>query len=61
MNFITLLRKLGILRFGSKKGVYHSEKDMPDELFMEVGNADKELIHKKDFDFLRKKKKKTES
>ena len=29
MKFIDTLRKLGVLRFGSTSGVYHSAKDRP--------------------------------
>ena len=59
MDFMTLLRKLGILRYGSKKAVYHNAKEMPAELFMDdVTNAEKDLLHKEDLKFLRRKKKK---
>ena len=48
MSIIDLLRKLGIIRFGAKKAVYHSGKDRPLE-FMEpaIFNADKETIRAK--------------
>lgn len=49
MNFIDILRKLGILRFGTKTGTYTSAKDMPAEFLMDgVYNADKELVTKQD-------------
>jgi len=49
MNLINLLRKLGILRYGTQKGTFHNMKDMPDELFMEdVYDAKKDLVHKND-------------
>lgn len=49
MNFIDILRKLGILRFGTKKGIYTSAKDMPAEFLMDdVYNADKDLVTKQD-------------
>jgi membrane protease subunit (stomatin/prohibitin family) len=44
MKFLDLLAKLGILRFGTKKAVYHSAKDMPAELLMnDVFNAERDL------------------
>ena len=47
MSVIDLLRKLGILRFGTYKGTYTSAKDMPSEMFMDdVYNADKDLVSK---------------
>ncbi|MCX6993995.1 MAG: zinc-ribbon domain-containing protein [Kiritimatiellaeota bacterium] len=49
MSFIDILRKLGILRFGTKTGTYTSAKDMPAEFLMDgVYNADKELVTKQD-------------
>ena len=57
MNFITLLRKLHILRYGKVKGVYHNAKEMPTGLFMgDAFDDEKDLIHFRDFK--RKKKKK---
>jgi hypothetical protein len=50
MNFITLLRKLGILRYGKTKGVYHNAKEIPTGLFMgDAFDDEKDLIHKSDF------------
>lgn len=49
MSFIDILRKLGILRFGTKTGTYTSAKDMPAEFLMnDVYNADKDLVTKQD-------------
>jgi hypothetical protein len=49
MSLIDILRKLGILRFGTKTGTYTSAKDMPAEFLMEgVYNADKDLVTKQD-------------
>jgi hypothetical protein len=49
MNLIDLLRKLGILRFGTYKGTYSSAKDMPDGMFMDdVYDAKKDLAFQKD-------------
>ena len=44
MTFLELLAKLGILRFGTRKAVYHSGKDMPAEFLMnDVVNAERDL------------------
>ena len=49
MEFMNLLRKLGIVRYGAKSGTYTSAKDMPTEFLMEgVYNADKDLVHRED-------------
>jgi hypothetical protein len=53
MTFLDWLRKLGILRFGVKKAVWHSGKDLPAEMLMEgVFNAEKDLVTKKDLSAL---------
>lgn len=44
MKLLDLLAKLGILRFGTKKAVYHSAKDMPAEFLMnDVFNSERDL------------------
>lgn len=44
------MRKLGILRGGVYSGTYTSGRDMPAELLMDnVYNAEKDLIHRSDF------------
>lgn len=44
MKLLDLLAKLGILRFGTKKAVYHSAKDKPAELLIDgVFNAERDL------------------
>lgn len=49
MKFLDLLAKLGILRFGTKKALYHSAKDMPAEFLMnDIINADRDLTTAKD-------------
>ena len=49
MNILELLSKLGILRYGAKKGAYKSGKDMPGELLMDdVYNAERDLTTKED-------------
>ena len=56
-GFITLLRKLGILRFGTKKYTYTSGRDMPAEALMDdVIDPEKDIM----FDFDKRKKKKGE-
>lgn len=46
---VALLRKLGILRFGTAKGTFTSAKDKSDELtFDNVYDAKKDLLHKED-------------
>lgn len=45
MDIIGWLRKLGILRYGTKSYTYTSGKDMPAEALMDdVYDADKDLI-----------------
>jgi len=49
MKFIDLLAKLGILRFGTKKAVWKSGKDLPEEFLMDdVYNAERDLTNKED-------------
>ncbi len=63
MNLIDFLRKIGILRFGTKKYSYTSGRDMPPEALMDdVYDAEKDLVTKQDFQNLkaRFKKKDTE-
>jgi hypothetical protein len=49
MNFVDLLRKLGIVRYGVKTGTYTSMKDRPAEFFMDdVFNANKDLVNRED-------------
>jgi hypothetical protein len=49
MKAMDLLRKLGILRFGSASGTYKSYQDMPDELmFDNVYDKEKDLTRKAD-------------
>ncbi len=44
MKLLDLLAKLGILRFGTRKGVWHSGKDLPEEFLMnDVFNAKRDL------------------
>ena len=44
MKLLDLLAKLGILRFGAKKAVYHSAKDRPAEFLMDdVFDAERDL------------------
>lgn len=51
MKILDLLRKLGILRYGTKSGTYTSNKDMPPELFMDdVYDAKKDLVHQEDLE-----------
>lgn len=46
---LDLLRKLGILRYGTKTAKYTSAKDMPAEFLMDdVTNAEKDLFNKQD-------------
>jgi len=45
MNFIELLQKLGILRYGTKSYKYTSAKDMPAEALLDdVYDANKDLV-----------------
>ena len=45
MDIIGLLRKLGILRYGTKSYKYTSAKDMPIEALMDdVYDTDKDLV-----------------
>jgi rubrerythrin len=54
MNLRDVLAKLGILRFGTKKAVWHSGRDMPAEMLMDdVFNAERDLTTKKDMDAVR--------
>lgn len=47
MDIIGWLRKLGILRYGTKSYTYTSGKDMPAEALMDdVYDADKDLVSK---------------
>ncbi|MBV6649692.1 MAG: zinc ribbon domain-containing protein [Hoeflea sp.] len=49
MKLLDLLAKLGILRFGAKKAVYHSAKDMPAEFLMnDVFDAERDLTTAQD-------------
>ena len=49
MKFLDVLRKLGILRYGTKAATYTSMKDRPAEFFMDgVFNADKDLVNRED-------------
>ena len=49
MSVIDILRKLGIIRFGVKKSVYTSAKDMPAEFLIPgIFNAEKELLTSQD-------------
>lgn len=62
MDFLTLLRKLGIIRYGKKKYTYTSGEDMPVEALMDdVYDPEKDLVAKEDLKemkekFTRKKK-----
>ena len=49
MGILDILAKLGILRVGAKKAVYHGGKDMPAEMLMDdVYNAERDLTTKED-------------
>jgi hypothetical protein len=49
MKVLDVLRKLGIVRYGTKAATYTSAKDMPAEFLMDgVFNADKDLVNKED-------------
>lgn len=49
MGLLDILAKLGILRFGAKKAVFHSGKDMPAEFLMDdVVNAKRDLTTRED-------------
>ena len=49
MKVLDVLRKLGILRYGTKAATYTSMRDKPAELFMDdVFNADKDLVNRED-------------
>ncbi len=49
MGLLDVLRKLGVVRYGVKKGTYRSGRDRPIEFMMDgVYNADKELVTKAD-------------
>lgn len=48
MSLMDWLRKLGIIRFGVTKAIYHSAKDRPAEFMMDgVMNAEKDLVGQK--------------
>lgn len=50
MDWIALLRKLGILRRGAESGTYTSGKEMPAEFLMDgVYDAEKDLVRREDF------------
>ena len=54
MNLRDILAKLGILRFGAKKAVWHSGRDMPAEMLMnDLFNAERDLTTKKNVEALR--------
>ena len=49
MTLLDWLRKLGIIRFGTKSGTYTSARDMPREFLVDgVYNAEKDLVTKDD-------------
>ena len=49
-----ILARLGILRFGTKKAVWHSGRDLPPEMLMDdVFNAEHDLTTKKDIEAVR--------
>ncbi|MBZ0161475.1 MAG: zinc ribbon domain-containing protein [Notoacmeibacter sp.] len=49
MNLRDLLAKLGILRVGTKKAVWHSGKDLPEEFLMDnVMDAKRDLTTRQD-------------
>ncbi len=49
MKILDLLAKLGILRVGAKKAVWHSGKDMPAEMLMDdVLDARRDLTTRQD-------------
>jgi len=55
-KIIDILRKIGVLRYGTKKGTYSSVREMPAELFMaDVYDAKKDLVTKKDIENVLKK------
>ena len=50
MDWIALLRKLGILRYGTKSGTYTSGKEMPAECLMDgVYDSERDFVRKEDF------------
>ena len=50
MTLLDLLRKLGILRFGSEGGVYTNAAERPTALQMEgVFDSSKDLVTREDF------------
>ena len=62
MNLIDFLRKIGILRFGTKKYQYTSGRDMPPEALMDdVYDAEKDLVTKQDLQNVKARFKKKES
>ncbi len=53
MTLLDWLRKLGILRFGVEKAVWHGGKDLPAEMLMDdVYSAAHDLVTKKDLSAL---------
>jgi hypothetical protein len=49
MKILDVLRKLGILRYGTKAATYTSGKDMSAEFLMDdVFNAEKDLVNRED-------------
>jgi hypothetical protein len=49
MKFLDVLRKLGVLRYGTKAATYTGMQDRPAEFFMEdVFNAEKDLVNQED-------------
>lgn len=59
MNFITILRKLNILRFGVKKYKYTSGRDMPAQAILDdVYDTEKDLVNKEVKEFTSYVKKK---
>ncbi len=50
MDFLKILSKLGILRFGVKKGTYRTGTERPSEFQMDdIFNAESDLTTKEDF------------
>lgn len=46
MGLIDVLRKLGILRFGAEKGVYHNAKERPLSLQQDgIFNTEKDTVN----------------
>jgi hypothetical protein len=54
MKLRDILGKLGLMRVGAKKAVWHSGRDMPAEMLMnDVFDAERDLTTKKDIDAVR--------